>query len=170
MFSGPNSRSNRPNLRFNFSYPHHEPVKDLFIPSRGDDNLSSWWGDDGENSGWTRCWPRQGSIQIKRFTLWLSISKSQRRDRLSWSLRLFNLGHFNNIGVKLEPFPIITRDATVTRCTFVVRGFIGLKYKVKMQRKYKKIEIPRLNIRPNILYVDIVAVADSDGIATALSH
>ena len=39
-----------------------------------------------------------------------------------------------------------------------------------MQRKYKKIEIPRLNIRPNILHVDIVAVADPDGIAMALSH
>ena len=58
----------------------------------------------------------------------------------------------------------------------VVRGFISIISKVKMQEKIRKTEIQRLPHFPNILHVDADADADADvdadarSIAIALLH
>ena len=54
---------------------------------------------------------------------------------------------------------------------FVVRGFISMISKVKMQEKIQRdLNFYDFNICPNILYADADADADAGGIAIALLH
>ena len=77
---------------------------------------------------------------------------------------------FSQLGVyQLQPMVPHSPDARLS-WAFVVRGFISIISKVKLQEKIQRLKFHYFNICPNILHADADGDTDARGIAIALLH